>query len=140
MASMSRRVRNLANLVNLSTPLGVVLGIIGRGSWRRIDGLLVAERVRLPLITASAMTVGSAVLVMNKSVEEAQSRIPTLLEHEDEHAWQYAYCLGLPFLPLYAVATLWSQVRAGDRATRNIFEKQAGLVSGGYLKPTADKR
>ena len=137
---MSRRVRNLANLVNLSTPLGVVLGIIGRGSWRRIDGLLVAERVRLPLITASAMTVGSAVLVMNKSVEEAQSRIPTLLEHEDEHAWQYAYCLGLPFLPLYAVATLWSQVRAGDRATRNIFEKQAGLVSGGYLKPTADKR
>lgn len=126
--------RNLANVINLSTPLGLVLGVAGRGRWRRSPGLLVAENVRLPLVSASAMTVGSVVLVMGRTVEDAQSRIPALMEHENEHAWQYAYCLGLPFLPLYAVATLWSQVRAGDRATRNVFEKQAGLESGGYLR------
>lgn len=128
----STSIRNLANLVNLSTPLGLVLGAVGRGRWRRCGSLLVAERVRLPFITASAMTVGSVVLVMRGSLAETERRNPRLLEHEEEHSWQWAYCLGLPFIPLYALASLWSLRRAGDRASRNYFECQAGLTSGGY--------
>ena len=60
-------------------------------------------------------------------------RRPELLAHEERHAWQYVACLGLPFLPLYAAAMAWSQLRTGDRASRNVFERHAGLDAGGYL-------
>lgn len=132
--------RRVANLANLSTPLGVLLGCLGRGSWHRRRGLLVVERVRLPWVNASAMTVGDVVLVMGSTVEEVERRFPRLMEHEEEHSWQWAYCLGLPFIPLYAAASLWSLMRAGDRATRNVFERQAGLVSGGYVSGAAQPR
>ena len=127
-----RAVRSVANLVNLSTPFGLALAVAGRGKLRRCGHLVVAEQVKLPLITASAMTVGCVVLVPNVTLAEAQRNIPTLLAHEDEHAWQWAYCLGLPFLPLYGAAMLWSMVRSGDRATANHVEVQAGLLTGGY--------
>lgn len=58
-----------------------------------------------------------------------------MLSHEEEHSWQYAYCLGLPFLPLYAIATGWSWLRTGDRASTNALEVQAGLSSGGNQEP-----
>jgi len=54
------------------------------------------------------------------------------MEHEDAHAWQYAYCLGLPFIPLYFMALAWSVLRTGDRASANHFERQADLAKGGY--------
>ncbi len=63
-----------------------------------------------------------------------EASTPTLMEHEDGHAWQYAYCLGLPFLPLYAMAVAWSMVRTGDRASANHFEVQADLLKGGYRR------
>lgn len=127
-----RALRNVANAVNLSTPLGIALGLAGRGRLRRHGHLLVFENVKLPLLNASAMTVGDVVLVPGRTVEEASARIPHLMAHEDAHAWQYAYCLGLPFLPLYGLAVLWSMVRSGDRATANHFEVQADLLMGGY--------
>lgn len=123
--------RNVANVANLSTPLGILVALATRSRLRRVDGLLVAERSRLKL-PASAMTIGSVVLVPRRSVAEAVARIPGLLEHEGEHAYQYAYCLGLPFIPAYFLATGWSWLRSGDRATANHFEVQAGLVLGGY--------
>lgn len=132
--------RRVANLVNLATPLGVLLGCVGRGRWRRSGRLLVAERVRLPWVRASAMTVGDVVLVLGSSLEEAERRFPRLMAHEEEHSWQWAYCLGLPFIPLYTAASLWSLLRAGDRATRNVFERQAGLDSGGYLRDQPRRR
>lgn len=132
--SLDKRLRNAANVVNLSTPLGLLLGIVGLGRWRRHPYLLIAEQVKLPFVTASAMTVGDVVLVMDKTVEAAEERIPTLLEHEEEHSWQWAYCFGLPFLPLYTAASVWSMWRRGDRATGNVFERQAGLESGGYTR------
>lgn len=128
----ARTLRNVANLVNLSTPLGLALGIAGRGKPRRVGHLVVLEHVRLPLVRASAMTVGDVVLVPERTVEEASRGIPDLMAHEDEHAWQWAYCLGLPFLPLYGLATVWSILRTGDRASANYFEVQADLLKGGY--------
>lgn len=129
-----RRVRNAANLVNLSTPLGALLGVIGRGRLRNRAGLVVFDEVRLPGVRASAMTVGSVVLVMGRRLEQVEQRIPGLLRHEDEHAWQYAACLGLPMLPLYGVAAGWSWLRTGNRASANLFEQAAGLTRGGYRR------
>ena len=128
----ARTLRNVANVVNLSTPLGLLLGAAGRGRPRRVGHLMVFEHVRLPVLRASAMTVGDVVLVPSRSVEQASRLIPDLMAHEDEHAWQYAYCLGLPFLPLYGLATAWSMLRTGDRASANHFEVQANLLKGGY--------
>lgn len=128
----ARTLRNVANVVNLSTPLGLALGIAGRGQPRRVGHLVAFENVSLPLINASAMTVGDVVLIPGRTVEEVEKRVPELMTHEEEHAWQYAYCLGLPFLPLYGLAAAWSMLRSGDRATANHFEVQAGLMEGGY--------
>jgi len=52
--------------------------------------------------------------------------------HEERHSWQYALTLGLPMLPLYAVAAAWSYLLGGDYATHNVFEVRAGLADGGY--------
>lgn len=131
-----RTIRNVANVLNLSTPLGLITGGIGRGRFRRHGHLIVVESVSLPLISASAMTVGDVVLIPKRTMEEASDQIPTLMAHEEEHAWQWAYCLGLPFIPFYVGAMAWSMVRSGDRATANHFEVQAGLASGGYREGT----
>lgn len=127
-----RTIRDLANVVNLSTPLGLAVAVARGRRLRRREGLWIADDVRLPGIDASAMTVGSVVLVLGRSLEEAEARNPTLIAHEDEHAWQWAACLGLPFIPLYFAAVAWSMVRCGDRASANPFERQAGLAIGGY--------
>lgn len=123
--------RNVANLVNLSTPLGLLVALGTRSRVRAVDGLLVAEEARLGL-PAAAMTIGSVVLVPRRTLAEALERVPGLLEHEDAHAWQYAYCFGLPFVPAWFAAAGWSWLRSGDRATANHFEVQAGLALGGY--------
>lgn len=132
------RMRNLANVVNLSTPLGIALAALGRGRLRRVGTLIVADSARLPFLNASAMTVGSVVLIPGRTLEEVQTILPDLVGHEEEHAWQWAVCLGLPFIPLYFAAAGWSLLRCGDRASANLFERQAGLRRGGY--PERPKR
>lgn len=127
-----RLIRDLANVVNLSTPLGLIIAAATRSRLRRRGGLIVADRARLPLRNAAAFTVGSVVILPHRDLERAESGNPALLEHEDAHAWQYAYCLGLPFIPLYFAALAWSVLRTGDRASANHFERQADLAKGGY--------
>jgi len=127
-----RLIRDLANVVNLSTPLGLIIAAATRSRIRRRGGLIVADRARLPLRNAAAFTVGSVVILPHRELEEAERRNPSLMEHEDAHAWQYAYCLGLPFIPLYFMALAWSVLRTGDRASANHFERQADLAKGGY--------
>ncbi|MGO1385550.1 MAG: hypothetical protein ACTHWA_05700 [Arachnia sp.] len=124
----------MANVINLSTPLGLGVAALGGARMRVVKGLIVAEEVRLPVLRASAMTVGSVVLVPCRSLNDVATRIPGLLEHEDHHAYQWAYCFGLPFIPLYAAASGWSWLCTGDRATANHFECQAGLELGGYRR------
>ena len=41
--NVSLLLRNLANVANLSTPLGIALSIAGRGRLRLRDGLVVDE-------------------------------------------------------------------------------------------------
>lgn len=124
------RLRQVVNLVNLSTPLGLALALAGRGSLRRgPDGLLLAHAVRLPA-GAPAFTVGNVVLL--RLDDAALARRPRLLLHEARHATQYACCLGPLMLPLYGLAAGWSWLRCRDASSYNVFEVRAGLEDGGY--------
>ena len=134
--------RLVGNTVNLTTPLGLGVALAGRARIRRGPrGLLIAEGYRLRFPVAGAFTVGS-VITTSRTVDELLARHPRLLEHEEQHAWQYLYCLGLPFLPAYGACLVWSVLRTGDRAARNFFERQADLAAGGYrdvpVRPVAD--
>lgn len=124
------RLRQVVNLVNLSTPLGLALALAGRGSLRRgPDGLLLAHAVRLPA-GAPAFTVGNVVLL--RLDDAALARRPRLLLHEARHATQYACCVGPLMLPLYGLAAGWSWLRCRDASSYNVFEVRAGLEDGGY--------
>jgi hypothetical protein len=126
--------RRIGNLLNLSTPLGVLLATAGRARIRGgPHGLLLAEGCRLPLLGAGAMTIGNVVLTSG-TFRDLVGRLPRVLEHESRHATQWL-ALGLPFLPAYGLGALWSLLRTGDRAIGNPFERAAGLTDGGYRSP-----
>jgi hypothetical protein len=137
--SAAHRVRAVGNALNLSTVLGLGLGLAGRARLRHgPDALVFAEGYRLPLPKASAFTVGNVVLLPGGTAEAVELRQPGTLAHEAAHAWQYFGLLGLPFLPLYAAASGWSWLRTGDPASANLFERGAGLVRGGYVERPVD--
>jgi hypothetical protein len=124
------RVRQVANVVNLSTPLGLLVGVAGRTRFRRgPDGLVLATGFRIP-VKAPAFTLGNVVLL--RLDDAALGRRPTLLVHEARHATQYACCVGPLMLPLYLLASAWSLLRCGDPSSYNVFEVRAGLADGGY--------
>ncbi len=125
-------VRAVGNVLNLTTPLGLLIARIGRARVRRGPrGLLLAEGYRLPFPIAGAFTVGS-VITTGTTFADRLRGLPSLLEHEERHSWQYLCCLGLPFYPVYVVMMGWSVLRTGNRAARNAFERHAGLAAGGY--------
>lgn len=125
--------RAVLNAANLSTPLGLLIGLLGRSHFRGCGrGLVLAEHGRLGPRRAAAFTVGNVIVVPRASMDELCSRNPGVLDHESAHAWQYAACLGLPFLPLYALASAWSWLRTSDVAAANLFETTAGLERGSY--------
>jgi hypothetical protein len=124
------RVRQVVNVVNLSTPLGLLVAVAGRARVRRgPDGLLLASGFRIQ-VRAPAFTLGNVVLVRGDDAVLAAR--PRLLVHEARHATQYACCLGTVMLPLYGLAALWSWLRCRDPASYNVFEVRAGLEDGGY--------
>ena len=124
--------RQIVNIANLSTPLGVLLARLGRARIRRgPHGLLLAEGARLPLGLAGAMTIGNVVLTRGRFADLVGA-LPRVLEHESRHASQWLRLGGLPFLPLYLLGGAWSLLVTGDRAAGNPFERAAGLADGGY--------
>ncbi|GAB2945976.1 hypothetical protein ACFMQL_08775 [Nonomuraea fastidiosa] len=121
------RFRRVANYVNLSTPLGLLIAVIG-GATRRPgpNGLILAFGYRYRFPAAAAFTVGNVVLTRRNALSER------LVLHEGRHATQWAWCLGLPMLPLYLLAMLVSVMVCGNPAAYNIFERSADLDDGGY--------
>lgn len=125
--------RAVANVVNLSTPLGIIIAVAGGSSFARGEyGLVVAEGYQRSFPVAGAFTVGNVIIIPKRTRAELETAFPHVMDHEDVHARQYSYCLGLPFLPAYLVAMAWSWLRTGDRAAANFFEIQADLIRGGY--------
>lgn len=125
------RVRMAVNLVNGSTLAGVALAAAGRARLAQgDDGLMIADRYRLPLPVAPAFTVGNVICV--RADASALGAQPALLAHEARHATQYACCAGLAMWPLYFLAAGLSWVLTGDFGARNVFERRAGLADGGY--------
>lgn len=124
--------RRVLNWVNLSTPLGLAVAKVGGARVRRgPSGSLLADHYRWTFPAAGAFTVGD-VIITRHDLDLLAARRPTLIQHELVHSTQWAYCLGLPFLPLYVGSMAWSWLRTGDRAARSFFERQAGLDTGGY--------
>lgn len=129
----AQRVRQVVNWINLSTLLGLLIGLIGRARFERgPEGLIIGRRYRIPVPPAPAFTVGNVVLL--RIDDERLSRRPTLLGHEARHATQYAWCLGPVMLVLYVLASGWSFALTGDPSSRNVFERKAGLKDGGYIE------
>lgn len=127
------RLRTWANIGNGSTLLGLAIARLGGARPRRWrGGLWLAEGYRWSFPAAGAFTVGD-VVVTSSTFAHLEHLRPGTLAHERRHAAQYAYCLGLPFLPAYAATMAWSWWRTGDRAARCFFEREAGLASGGYV-------
>ncbi|WP_246527505.1 hypothetical protein [Pseudarthrobacter albicanus] len=125
------RLRQLANVLNGSTLLGLLLAAAARTTVSNGPrGLLIAAGYRWRLPFAGAFTVGNVVLFRAGPAEALSNA--ALLGHEGRHSTQYAWCLGLPFLPLYFLAAGWSLWRTGNPGTGNFFELQAGLQAGGY--------
>lgn len=125
------------SVVNLSTPLGLGVAALGRSRLRRGPrALIFAEHYRFDFPKAGAFTVGNVVLT-RQTMDELERRVPGTLDHEEAHARQYAWLLGLPFPPLYLLCAGWSWLRTGDPASRNLFERHAGLARGGYVERPA---
>ncbi len=125
--------RHLLNWVNLSTPLGLAMARAGGARLRRGPRRsILADYYRWTFPTGGAFTVGD-VIISRHDLDLLVARRPALLGHELVHSRQWAACLGLPFLPLYAASMGWSWLRTGDRAARSFFERQAGLQDGGYV-------
>lgn len=119
-------------MLNASTLLGWLLAKIARTEIAAGPrGLVVATGYRWRLPFAGAFAVGNVVLYRGQRQQALAN--PVLLGHEEKHSTQYAWCLGLPFLLFYFIAAGWSQLRTGNPASRNFFERQAGLEAGGYI-------
>lgn len=140
------RLRGTVNWINLSTPAGLALGRLGADTLDRgPDDLWIAHGYRLPLPVAPAFTLGSVVLMRAARAADGDPLggvSPELLAHEARHATQYALCGGLLMPLAYFAASGWSWLRTGDWASRNWFERDAGLVAGGYpersVRPLAE--
>lgn len=129
-----QRLRLGANVVNGSTVLGLAVAAAAKTQVSRGPrGLIIAAGYRWRLPFAGAFTLGNVVLC-RCTAADLLSR-PALLGHEEKHCSQYAWCLGIPFLPLYLLAAGWSVIRTGNPGTGNVFERRAGLAAGGYPAP-----
>ncbi|WP_344210170.1 hypothetical protein [Kribbella sancticallisti] len=123
----------VVNTLNLSTPAGLLVGLIGRARFSRGPrGLFYATDYKLRFPAAGAFTLGN--LVLTKHDRAYIDQRPKLVKHEERHSWQYFFLIGLPMLPLYLLGAAWSWLRTGCPASRNPFERLADLADGNYVE------
>ncbi|WBQ04264.1 hypothetical protein [Kribbella sp. CA-293567] len=126
-------VKLVGNTANLSTPAGLLVGLLGRAKFSRGPrGLFYATGYKLRFPMAGAFTIGN--LVLSRHDREYLDARPLLVQHEERHSWQYFCLIGLPMLPLYVVGAGWSWLRTGCPASRNPFERLANLQHGNYTE------
>ena len=137
------RARLVVNLLNGSTAAGLLVAAAGRARLIRAPhGLLVAVQYRLPVPPAPAFCLGN--VIVTRLDPDTAGVAESLLAHEARHATQFAWCGGVVMLPLYFLAAGLSWLLTGDFASRNVFERRAGLAEGGYterpLRPQLRRR
>lgn len=124
--------RGLLTAVNGTTGAGLLVALAGRARVRRgRHGVLIAEGYRLPIPPASCFTVGSVILTRRSAAWLLADERAELFGHEHRHAAQYA-ALGPLFWPAYWLACGYSYAATGSWGVRNLFERHAGLLAGGY--------
>lgn len=127
-------VRRVVNWVNLSTPLGLLVAVVGRASIARAErGTFIATGYRWRFPIANAFTVGN-VIITGHDLAWCAVR-PEMLRHEDRHCTQYAFCLGPVMVLLYLLFAAVSWALSGSFASYNPFERLANLSDGGYPEP-----
>ena len=127
-------VRSTVTAVNGTTLVGLAVAKAGGATIRRgRDGVLIAEGYRLRIPKQNCFTVGSVVLTRRTARWLLHEQHEALLGHETRHAFQYAL-LGPLFWPAYWLDCAWSYARTGTYGLRNVFERHAGLESGGYVR------
>ncbi len=129
------RVRSVANWVNLSTPAGLVLARVAAGPPRRArNGVWLAHDYRLPVPPAPAFTLGSVVFLRSSLPGSGRDPVGSvsrrLLDHEERHVTQYAWCGGVVMPVAYTLppAGRGCGPATSPRATRS---------SGALAWPTA---
>lgn len=128
------RLRAVVNWLNLMTPIGLLAAVIGRGQLRRgPHGLWICTGYRRRFPMAGAFTVGSVINTRHPPEYLLAPEKSALLAHESLHSVQAAI-LGPLFLPLYGLGQVYSWLVSGDHGGRNVFERWAGLDSGGYTR------
>ena len=126
------RVRRWLNWANGTTVFGLAVARLGRARLRPgPNGTTLAEGYRFRFPIAGAFTVGD-VIVTSGHFDDLTRQNPDVLAHEQRHCAQYA-ALGALFLPLYVISMGWSWVFLRHLAIGNVFERHAGLRSGGYV-------
>ncbi len=129
-----QRLRTAINWVNLMTPLGLLVGTIGRSRFQRAPGgMWIGCGYRLSFPVAGAFTLGNVINTKNGPEYLLSPDKAGLLAHETVHSVQAAI-FGPFFLPLYGLGQLYSWLVCGDHGGRNLFERWAGLDRGGYIR------
>ena len=131
--------RLVGNVLNLTTPSGLVVALIGDAKIRRGPrGLFLCEGYRLKF-PAGAFTIGN-VITTGSTWEQQLRQYPELLRHEEQHSWQYLTASACR--TTRRTSPVWPGPCCG-RATAppGTFERQAGLAIGGYRElPTRPVR
>jgi hypothetical protein len=123
----AQRLRQLANLLNASTPLGLLLArLAGTTTLKGPRGLIIATGYDRKLPIAGAFAVGNVIIY--RTGPEAALANSVLLGHEERHSTQYA-CFGLPF-PLNVTRGLKP---ADTRTTASLALVGGGTASDGCL-------
>ena len=132
-----QRARRLANLLNLSTPLGLPWPASvapDRGPAR--TGWCLAEGYRFRFPVAGAFTVGD--VVITGATFEALSRWYRPARARGAAQPAVRGLPRVPYLPLYTVAMGWSVLRTGDRASATCSSgTPAWLPAGTSSAPSA---
>jgi hypothetical protein len=124
--------RTVLTAINGTTGAGLLVALAGGARIRRgRNGVLVAEGYRRKIPPATCFTVGSVVMCRHSAQWLLHDDRSELFGHESRHAAQYAV-LGPLFWPAYWVACGYSWTTTGSWGSRNLFERLAGLESGGY--------
>lgn len=97
--------------------------------WGRLLGGRFEQHGKLTVVTGlPPWAFGRGGTCVGDTVLTAQPMSAAVLEHEEVHRRQWRR-YGFAFIPLYFAA--------GINPLRNRFEIEAGLVKGGYVRPSA---